>query len=224
MLLETVGLTRHYVTRAGVVRALDGISIGVAEGEVVAIVGTSGSGKSTLLNVLGGLDHPSSGDVIFRGRKISTMDGQALAAYRRKDVGMVFQSFNLIPHRSALENVALPLMFDGVPKEERRGRARNLLARVGLEARAEHRPGELSGGEQQRVAIARSLANAPALLLADEPTGNLDSVTSGEVLDLLLLVMREQGKALVIVTHDEQVAARANRRIRLKDGRQLDES
>jgi putative ABC transport system ATP-binding protein len=220
-LLETRDLKRHYVTPAGVVKALDGVSMSVAAGEVVALLGTSGSGKSTLLNVLGGLDRPTQGAVCFRGVSLAQWDAKALAAYRRRDIGVVFQSFNLIPHRSALDNVGLPLMLAGVARGERRERARAMLAAVGLAARAEHRPAELSGGEQQRVAIARALANAPSLLLADEPTGNLDSATAGEVLELLFSLSVGQGKTLLIVTHDDQIASRASRRIRLCDGREV---
>jgi putative ABC transport system ATP-binding protein len=217
-LLEAKDLARHYTTAAGVVRALDGVSMTIEEGEVVALVGASGSGKSTLLNLLGGLDRPSSGELLFRGRNLAKMESKDLASYRRKDVGMVFQSFNLIPHRPALDNVIMPMLFEGVNKADRLTRGKSLLESVGLAKRASHRPAELSGGEQQRVAIARSLANSPPMLLADEPTGNLDSTTAEEILQLLLALNREHGKTLVLITHDEHVASVANRRIRLKDG------
>ena len=223
-LLTTENLACHYPTPGGVVRALDGVSVAISEGEVVALVGASGSGKSTLLNLLGGLDRPTGGALFFRGQNVAGYDSRALAAYRRKEVGMVFQSFNLIPHRTALENVTLPMLFDGVGKAERRERAQRLLQSVGLAGRATHRPAELSGGEQQRVAIARALANSPGLLLADEPTGNLDSSTAGEILDLLASLNREQGKTLLLVTHDEQVARRAGRSIRLRDGKVVETS
>lgn len=218
-LLETENLACHYPTPGGVVKALDGVSLAISEGEVVALVGASGSGKSTLLNLLGGLDRPTGGALFFRGKNVAGYDSRALAAYRRKEVGMVFQSFNLIPHRTALDNVTLPMLFDGVGKVERRERAQRLLQSVGLAGRATHRPAELSGGEQQRVAIARALANSPGLLLADEPTGNLDSSTAAEILDLLQSLNRQQGKTLLLVTHDEQVARRAGRSIRLRDGK-----
>lgn len=221
VLIEARDLARHYQTPATIVRALDGVSLEIHQGEVVALVGASGSGKSTLLNLLGGLDQPTGGALFFRGQDLAGFDSRALASYRRHDVGMVFQSFNLIPHRTALENVMLPLIFAGVSKTDRRDRATQLLASVGLTERRHHRPAELSGGEQQRVAIARALANSPTLLLADEPTGNLDSATTGEILELLVKLNQEQAKTLVLITHEEHVAAMANRRIRLRDGRVL---
>jgi putative ABC transport system ATP-binding protein len=224
VLLEAQDLARHYETPAGPVRALDGVSLAIADGDAVALVGPSGCGKSTLLNVLGGLDRPTGGRLFVRGRDVARLDTHALAAYRRHDVGIVFQSFNLISHRSALDNVTLPLLLAGVEKTERERRGRELLAAVSLTARAGHRPAELSGGEQQRVAIARALANDPALILADEPTGNLDSATAAEILDLLLALHDERGRTLVIVTHDEQVAARASRRVRLRDGKLVEAS
>ncbi len=219
MLLHTENLARHYTTRGGAVKALDGVSLSLAEGEVVALVGASGSGKSTLLNLLGGLDRPTGGAFYFRDRNVAEFDSQALARHRRQHVGMVFQSFNLIARMTALENVELPMLFNGLGKAERVGRARSLLESVGLAARAAHKPDELSGGEQQRVAIARALANSPALILADEPTGNLDSATAAEILDLLLALNREQGKTLLLVTHEEEVARLAARRIQLRDGK-----
>jgi len=202
-----------------VVRALDGVSFGLAAGEVVAITGPSGSGKSTLLNVLGGLERPSDGRLLYRGADLGLASSRDLAAYRRRQVGMVFQSFNLIRRMTSLENVMLPMALDGVPPAERRARAGDLLARVGLANRREHRPAELSGGEQQRVAIARALANMPAMLLADEPTGNLDSARSAEILELLLELNRERGICLILVTHDERVAEKAGRRLAIRDGR-----
>ncbi len=224
MLLSTENLACHYRTQAGVVKALDGVTISIEEKEVVALVGASGSGKSTLLNLLGGLDRPTGGAMFFRGRNVAEYDSRALAAYRRKDVGMVFQSFNLIAHRTAIENVTLPMVFEGIAKAERRARAEQLLASVGLAQRSTHRPSELSGGEQQRVAIARALANSPGLLLADEPTGNLDSSTATGILELLLSLNRDQGKTLLLITHDENVARLAGRRIRLRDGKVTGES
>ncbi len=224
MLVQTDNLERHYVTLGGVVKALDGVSLSIAEGEVVALVGASGSGKSTLLNLLGGLDRPTGGAFYFRGRNVAEFDSRALAAHRRRDVGMVFQSFNLIGRMSALENVLLPMLFDGLDRSHRQERALKLLDSVGLAPRAAHKPDELSGGEQQRVAIARALANSPTMILADEPTGNLDSVTAAEILELLVSLHRSQGKTLALVTHDEQVARLASRRIQLRDGRVVGES
>ena len=218
-LLASRDLARHYTTAGGVVRALDGVSLEIHEGEVVALVGSSGSGKSTLLNLLGGLDRPTGGELLFRGKNLAKMNPKELASYRRRDVGMVFQSFNLIPHRPALDNVILPMIFEGTGKDARRRRGEELLESVGLSKRASHRPAELSGGEQQRVAICRALANSPPMILADEPTGNLDSATAAEILALLLKLNHEQGKTLVLITHDEHVASVAGRRIRLRDGR-----
>ena len=184
------------------------------------MTGASGSGKSTLLNLLGGLDTPSSGSIKIEGRRISEMSREELALYRRSGVGMIFQSFNLIPGFSALENVALPLVFAGMAKKERRERAHEGLAKVGLEPRAAHRPHELSGGEQQRVAIARALVNRPRLLLADEPTGNLDSRTSREIVTFLAELNRVQGLTVIMVTHEESLAREfAGRGVRLLDGR-----
>ncbi len=201
------------------VRALDGVSFGLTEGEIVAITGPSGSGKSTLLNVLGGLEQPTGGRLLYRGEDLGKFGSRALAAYRRRQVGMVFQSFNLIRRMSALENVMLPLVLDGMPLARRRERAAELLGSVGLAGRLHHKPAELSGGEQQRVAIARAIANMPSLVLADEPTGNLDSARSAEILDLLLALHRDRGICLVLVTHDERVAALAQRRLIIRDGR-----
>jgi putative ABC transport system ATP-binding protein len=202
------------------VAALQDISLTFEEGIFTAVTGASGSGKSTLLNLLGGLDTPTSGTIEIEGRKISEMSREELARFRRSGVGMIFQSFNLIPGFSALENVALPLVFSGTARKERRERAREGLVRVGLEARAEHRPSELSGGEQQRVAIARALVNRPRVLLADEPTGNLDSRTSREIVTLLAELNRIQGLTVIMVTHEETLAREfAVRGVRLCDGR-----
>lgn len=222
--IKTLSLERHYHMGASVVRALDGVSLSIQAREAVALLGTSGSGKSTLLNLLGGMDRPTAGSLLFDGRDLATFTSRELAAHRRASVGMVFQSFNLISRKSALENVILPMVFAERPAPERRDRAADLLARVGLAERMSHRPTELSGGEQQRVAIARALANDPQVLLADEPTGNLDSHTAAELLDLLHRLHHEMGKTLIIVTHDEQVAAIAGRRIYLSDGKVLSEA
>ncbi|MEQ8767794.1 MAG: ABC transporter ATP-binding protein [Planctomycetota bacterium] len=201
--------------------ALGGVDLEVEAGEVIAIVGKSGSGKSTLVNLLGGLDRPDQGSLEVDGHDIAQLDRDGLARYRRQTVGLVFQSFNLVPTLDALSNVALPLVFEGVPKTERRKKARFLLDRVGLSQRADHLPSELSGGEQQRVALARAMVCDPRLLLADEPTGNLDSVTAEAVIELLL-GSQEDGTArtLILVTHDDELAERAsNRVVRLVDGR-----
>ncbi len=202
------------------VKALDGVSISVNEGEFVAIQGTSGSGKSTLLNMIGGLDHPTSGEVLFDSKPLGPFSKKEMARYRRFSVGMIFQNFNLIPTMSAAENVRLALAFGGLRGPERRRRASELLDRVGLADRMEHRPSELSGGEQQRVAIARALANSPKVLLADEPTGNLDSTRAHELLALLRQMVETDSLTILIVTHDRELAASfADRIILMKDGK-----
>jgi putative ABC transport system ATP-binding protein len=199
--------------------ALRDVSFDVEDGEFVSIVGRSGSGKSTLLNLVGGLDTPTSGNIIFRDRDLAGMKRSGLSLHRRKSVGMVFQSFNLVPHRSALENVMLALTFGGVPRQRRRSLATDLLAQVGLTQRLNHRPAELSGGEAQRVAIARALANSPEMLLLDEPTGNLDSSTAKEIVDLVLGLNRDRGLTALMVTHEKDTAdAVSDRVIRLLDG------
>jgi putative ABC transport system ATP-binding protein len=219
-IVETRSLSKTYVVGGVRVPALDDVSLSVGEGRFVAVIGASGSGKSTLLNLLGGLDTPTSGTIEIDGALISAMDREALARYRRHGAGMIFQSFNLVPARTALENVELPLIFAGVEKSERRKRAGELLERVGLAARAAHRPAELSGGEQQRVAVARALANGPRLLLADEPTGNLDSRTSREIVGLLAELNRVRNLTVVMVTHEEGLAREfAHDVVRLRDGR-----
>ena len=218
-LLETENLTKHYTMGDAIVRALDGVSMAVSESEFLALLGTSGSGKSTLLNLIAGLDHPTSGTVRINGTDISTMSPEQLSRHRRENVGMIFQSFNLISTMSALENVTLAMMFAGVPKIEREQRAAQLLESTGLAGRQRHRPKELSGGEQQRVAISRALANKPRLLLADEPTGNLDSRTSREIMELLKRLNEREGITIVLVTHDANLAAQyARRTITLMDG------
>jgi putative ABC transport system ATP-binding protein len=201
------------------VDALRGADLSVARGEFVALVGPSGSGKSTVLNLIGGLDRPTSGQVWINGTELSASDERTLTQHRRRHVGFVFQSFNLLPRLTAEENVALPLMFSDISEKERRARARALLERVGLEQRLEHRPTQLSGGEQQRVAIARALVGEPALLLADEPTGNLDTTTGAEIMALLKNLNQEGGLTLLVVTHDAEVAAFADRVVKLCDGR-----
>ncbi len=199
------------------IRALDGIDIDIAERGMVAVVGPSGSGKSSLLHVMGAMDRPTSGDVVVAGQPLNTLSEDALTRFRRQTVGFVFQTFNLIPNLTALENVALPIEFNGVPAEERRRRARALLERVGLSQRLDHRPRELSCGEQQRVAIARALANDPPLVLADEPTGNLDSKTGQVIYELLKSIAAD--RTVVVVTHAEVLAQMADRVIHIKDGK-----
>jgi predicted ABC-type transport system involved in lysophospholipase L1 biosynthesis ATPase subunit len=202
------------------VHALRGIDLEIHRGERVALLGKSGSGKSTLLNVLGGLDRPTSGLVEVAGRLLAGLNADLLASHRLKTVGMIFQSFNLIPSRTLLQNVELPMVFAGRRPEDRRAAARRALETVGLAERLGHLPGELSGGEHQRAAIARALVNHPEIILADEPTGNLDSATSDEIVALLLDHIEAHGTTLVLVTHDEELAQRCTQRIvRLKDGR-----
>ncbi|MFL6228480.1 MAG: ABC transporter ATP-binding protein [Pyrinomonadaceae bacterium] len=219
-LLETREVSKHYRMGENVVVALDRASISVGEGEFVALQGTSGSGKSTLLNLLGGLDHPTEGDVIFEGRSLAPLTKKEMARYRRRAVGMIFQNFNLITSMTAAENVELALAFGGLVGRDRERRARELLTRVGLAERADHRPTELSGGEQQRVAVARALSNRPRVLLADEPTGNLDSTRAAELLALLREMVERDRLTVLLVTHDRELAARfADRTIQMKDGR-----
>ena len=202
----------------GDVAAVRGVDLDVDDGEFLAVAGRSGSGKSTLLNLLGGLETPDQGEVFFRGRALEGMDEDGFALWRRRHVGLVFQAYHLIPTLSALENVALPLYPETVGSADRRSRAGARLDEVGLAHRVDHRPSQLSGGEQQRVAIARALVNEPDLVLADEPTGNLDTSTGEEILCLFDKLRRESGIALLVVTHDEQVAASADRIVRMVDG------
>jgi predicted ABC-type transport system involved in lysophospholipase L1 biosynthesis ATPase subunit len=217
--VRAVTLTKSYGSAAAPVQALKSVSLEVRRGERVALLGKSGSGKSTLLNLLGGLDRPTAGSLQVAGRDLGRLPGRELARFRSRTVGMIFQSFNLIPSRTALENVELPMLFTGRPPRQRRAEARQALEAVGLAARLHHRPAQLSGGESQRVAIARSLVNRPEILLADEPTGNLDSATAREVIGLLLDHVRAWGMTLVLVTHDEELAAACtDRSLRLKDG------
>lgn len=205
-----------------VLKALDSINLAVSEPGMVAIAGPSGSGKSSLLHVIGAMDRATSGEVLVAGQLLNTLPAAGLTAFRRDAVGFVFQSFNLIPNLSALENVMLPMEFAGVERDERRRRAEQLLAQVGLSARLTHRPRELSGGEQQRVAIARALANNPRLVLADEPTGNLDSKTGRVIYDLLKEVAAT--RTVVVVTHAEALAALADHVVHIQDGRLVDEN
>jgi putative ABC transport system ATP-binding protein len=219
-LIETQEVTRVYQMGTNLVTALDHVNVSVNEGEFVAIQGTSGSGKSTLLNLLGGLDRPTAGEVLFDSKPLGPLTKTQMARYRRDSVGMIFQNFNLITTMTAAENVRLALAFGGVRGMERRQRAEELLDRVGLKDRMDHRPLELSGGEQQRVAIARALANRPRVLLADEPTGNLDSTRAHELLTLLREMVEHEGLTVLLVTHDHELASSfADRIIMMKDGK-----
>jgi len=218
--IKTTALKKTYLPgKKNPVHALDGVDIAIERGQRVAILGTSGSGKSTLLNLVGGLDRPTSGSVVVDGLELGNLSERELAAYRARTVGFVFQSFHLRPRFPAWENVALPMVFAGIDRRRRRRRAFQLLERVGLADRATHLPGEMSGGEQQRVALARGLVQDPPLLLCDEPTGNLDSETSRQILELLS-GLNEGGTTVLIVTHDTDLAAAYSRRlVRMSDGR-----
>ncbi len=218
MIIKTQGLKKIYQMGAEQVKALDGVDIDLERGEYVAIMGPSGSGKSTLMNLLGCLDTPSEGEYWLNGHAVSTLNDDELAQVRNKEVGFVFQSFHLLPRYSALENVQLPLVYSNIPREERLERAKQALEQVDLTDRIHHRPNELSGGQRQRVAIARALINQPSILLADEPTGNLDSNTGKEILNLFEH-LHITGHTIILVTHDPEVASHANRIIRLRDGR-----
>ena len=223
--IEISQLKKHYRMGASIVRALDGISMTVEAGEFVGLLGASGSGKSTLLNLLAGLDHATEGSLNVFGQDLSKMSREQLSQHRRHKVGIIFQSFNLVSTMTASDNVALAMMFAGVPRAQRDVRAHDLLAKMGLEGRQQHRPKEMSGGEQQRVAIARALANTPHVLLADEPTGNLDSNTSREIMSVLKELNERDGKAIVMVTHDAALASRyAHRTITMLDGAVVSET
>ena len=218
-IITTIDLIKQYRKGKNFVPALNHINLSIEQGEYISIIGKSGSGKSTLLNLIGGLDTPSAGDLIVKQKALQGLNRRELANHRRFTVGMVFQSFNLIPSRTAQENITLALIFGGIPRKDRKKRASELLAMVGLRDRIKHRPSELSGGEAQRVAIARALANDPEIILADEPTGNLDSSTSIEIVDILVKLNKQSGKTVIMVTHDEEVAGKvSDRLIRLKDG------
>jgi putative ABC transport system ATP-binding protein len=216
--IEAIDVTRVYELDGVSVRALRGVSLTVATGDRLAIVGPSGSGKSTLMHVMGGLDRPTSGRLVIGGRDVAGLRAGEMAKLRNETIGFVFQAFHLLPRTSAVENVALPLVYRGLGARARRVRAAEMLERVGLAHRLQHRPNQLSGGEQQRVAIARALVTSPSVLLADEPTGNLDSATGESVLALLESLNRSFGVAVVLVTHDREVAARAYRQIVMRDG------
>lgn len=216
-LIDARGLSRTYKMGQEIIRALVSVDIQVRRGEYVAFMGPSGSGKSTLMNIVGALDTPSSGTYILNGKDVSTMSESDLATIRNKEIGFVFQTFNLLPRYSALDNIALPLVYAGYSKAERRKKAMSSLEAVGLANRASHKPNELSGGQRQRVAIARALVNNPSILLADEPTGNLDSKTSYEIM-ALFKELNELGNTIIMVTHEEDIAAFARRIVRLRDG------
>lgn len=219
VVVEVEDLYKIYKIGTNKVRALNGVSFKVYEGEFCAIVGTSGSGKSTLLNMLAGLEHPTKGQIAIRGKHIEKLNENQLVTFRREHVGFIFQSFNLMGTMNAIENVALPLSFRGVPKKERMKRAERMIKLVGLEKHKKHRPNQMSGGQQQRVGMARALVLNPDIVFADEPTGNLDSVTSAEMMKLMRNVVNKHRKTLVMVTHDNQLASYADRIIHIKDGR-----
>ena len=218
LVIQIRDLTRVYDMGAEKVHALRGVSVEIRRNEYVAIMGPSGSGKSTLMNVIGCLDTPTAGEYWLNGQEVSRMPDDALARVRNREIGFVFQTFNLLPRASALQNVELPLVYGGVAARTRRERARAALGRVGLADRMDHRPNELSGGQRQRVAIARALVNEPAILLADEPTGNLDSATSEEIMRVFE-TLHAQGQTVIMVTHEAEIAAHAERIVVLRDGR-----
>jgi len=218
-ILSIHNLSKIYQKGEVEIPAVREVSFEVSQGSYLSIVGKSGSGKSTLLNLVGGLDRPTAGSIQFNGKDIGKMSRYQLAMHRRLSVGMIFQSFNLLPKRTAIENIVLPLTFAGIPRRKRKPRAKELLEQVGLGERVNHFPSELSGGEAQRVAIARSLANEPQMILADEPTGNLDSSTAGEIIDLLVSLNKDKGLTILMVTHDKETAeAVSDNIITLKDG------
>lgn len=224
--IRTEKLCKTYHLGSETVHALADVDLEIERGSYVALMGPSGSGKSTLMNIMGCLDSPSSGRYILNSNDVSDLFDHELAEIRNREIGFIFQTFNLLPRYSALENVALPLIYAGVKKEEREERARRVLDQVDLSDRVKHKPNELSGGQRQRVAVARALVNEPSIILADEPTGNLDSKTSYEIMDLIDKI-HQKGNTIILVTHEEDIAERAQRKIRLRDGRiekELEES
>jgi len=219
--IQVRSLHRHFQMGAEIVHALDGVDATINQGEFMGIVGPSGSGKSTLLYLIGGLDQPTSGEIWVDGTDIAALDENHLAQYRQKSIGFIFQSFNLIPTMTAMQNVEFPMIFARVLPKEREQRAKHALEMVGLGDRMHHKPTELSGGQQQRVSIARSLVNNPDIILADEPTGNLDSKSGGEVINILQRLNQEEGRTIIMVTHDQSLLAATTRHIQILDGRIL---
>jgi putative ABC transport system ATP-binding protein len=216
-IIDIKGITRDFQLGSETVNVLKGIDLLINKGEYVALMGPSGSGKSTLMNILGCLDTPTSGSYILNGKQVSEMHDDELAEIRNKEIGFVFQTFNLMPRTTALDNVALPMVYAGFSKEERNNRATEVLTQVGLADRMDHKPNQLSGGQRQRVAVGRALVNKPSIILADEPTGNLDSKTSVEIMKLFGEI-HSNGNTVILVTHEEDIAAHAHRIIRLRDG------
>jgi putative ABC transport system ATP-binding protein len=221
-LIQLHDLTKTYDMGATQVKALDSVSLSIAKNDYLAIMGPSGSGKSTLMNLIGCLDTPTSGSYILNGREVAKLDDNALAEIRNKEIGFIFQTFNLLSRTNALQNVELPLIYAGLARQERHKRASDALVAVGLGERMNHKPNELSGGQRQRVAVARALVNNPSILLADEPTGNLDSKTGDEIMELFDELCRK-GNTIILVTHEEYIANRAQRIVKLRDGRIVDD-
>lgn len=216
-IIEIKGITRDFPLGSEIVKVLKGVDLHINKGEYVALMGPSGSGKSTLMNILGCLDTPTGGSYVLNGKDVSRMADDELAGIRNKEIGFVFQTFNLLPRTTALDNVALPMIYAGYKKSDRTTRATKVLTQVGLEDRMDHKPNQLSGGQRQRVAVARALVNHPSIILADEPTGNLDSKTSVEIMKLFGEI-HSNGNTVILVTHEEDIAAYAHRVIRLRDG------
>lgn len=218
-IIRTVGLKKYYTVGGNTVRALDGVCMDILQGEFVCIAGRSGSGKSTMLNMLAGLEPPSQGEIIVRNKHLEAMDEEQRTKFRRRHIGFVFQSYNNLPQYTALENVALPLAIRGVPEDERNMKARQALSRVGLRGHMDHRPSELSGGQQQRVSIARAIITEPSIVLADEPTGNLDTRTGQEVMELLCEIFRERNTTFILSSHDPQMDRYTDRTVHFSDGK-----
>ena len=215
--IKVNNITKHYLLGTQTVEALRGVSFGIKQGEFIAIMGPSGSGKSTLMNIIGCLDSPTSGTYHLNNKEVSTLEGDELAGIRNKEIGFVFQNFHLLARNSALDNVMLPLKYAGFNKQDQLNKAKDTLAKVGLESRMSHQPSELSGGQQQRVAIARALVNNPSILFADEPTGNLDSQTGHDVMQLFH-DLHQQGQTIILITHESEIASEAERVLYIKDG------